>query len=102
MTKLSTQEERIMLVLWKLGNCTVAQIIDLYNDPKPSQNTIATFMGILEKKNYVRHRRIGRSYEYSAIVSKFDYSQFLLGQILLNYFDSDKSKMKIGVDFLDL
>ena len=36
MTKLSTQEERIMLVFWKLGNCTVAQIIELYNvlDPR--------------------------------------------------------------------
>jgi len=99
--KLTTQEEKLMLVLWRIGKGAMQDILQCYPDPKPAPNTLSTYLKILEEKNYVRHKRMGRQFEYAPIISKFEYQQILLKHILVHYSDLDKSKLKLSIDFID-
>lgn len=102
MLRLSTAEEKVMLVLWKFEYANVNQIVDLMPDPKPATNTISTFLAILEKKGYVTHSRKGRSFIYSPKISKLEYLSVHLKDLLVRYFNNDIEKFKNYIDVLNL
>lgn len=58
---LTDGEERIMQMLWSLGEGTVNDILAVIPEPKPKYTTVATFIKILENKGYVAHRSEGKS-----------------------------------------
>ena len=41
-----------MNMLWEQGSLFVREMVDLYPDPKPHFNTVATTIRILESKGY--------------------------------------------------
>ena len=45
---LTRGEEEVMQLLWRIGEATVAQIIEQMAEPKPKYTTVATFIKILE------------------------------------------------------
>ena len=47
---LTDGEERIMQMLWSLGEGTVNDILAVIPEPKPKYTTVATFIKILEIK----------------------------------------------------
>lgn len=57
---LTDGEERIMQMLWSLGEGTVNDILAVIPEPKPKYTTVATFIKILENKGYVAHRSEGK------------------------------------------
>ena len=62
---LTDGEERIMQMLWSLGEGTVNDILAVIPEPKPKYTTVATFIKILENKGYVAHRSEGKSYVFT-------------------------------------
>ncbi len=53
-TELSPLELEIMNIIWDLGECTSAQVIDEYNKIRPLANTtIRTVLSNIRKKGYV-------------------------------------------------
>ena len=68
---LTDGEERIMQMLWSLGEGTVNDILAVIPEPKPKYTTVATFIKILENKGYVAHRSEGKSYVFTPLVSFF-------------------------------
>lgn len=87
MDKLTKAEEEIMILIWKLGACTVSQIMGQLPEPKPAQTTVSSFVRILEKKGYVDHKTYGRTYEYYPIIEKSAYSRMKLKSLMTNYFE---------------
>lgn len=87
MEKLTKAEEEVMQLIWAIGPCTVSQLIEHMEDPKPPHSTISTFVRILEKKGFVDHKAYGRTYEYFAVIEKTDYSKFSLKKLVGSYFD---------------
>lgn len=81
-------EEQIMQILWSLGTGNVNSIIDKMEEPKPAYTTVATFMKILEEKEFVGRKLAGRSYTYYPEIAKEDYAQRVLRSAVADYFNS--------------
>lgn len=90
MIRLTPGEEQIMLRLWKLEKASVQQIVDLYTDKSVAYNTISTFIRILERKKFIKHRQKGRGFTYMPKISKEEYKEFLTSYLLEKYYDGDK------------
>lgn len=105
---LTERETEIMQMLWDRGPLFVREMLEIYPEPKPHFNTIATLVRILEEKGYVGHEKFGNSHRFYAIAQKSDFSRRSLAEVIRNYFnDSYKSAVsalaedqKISVDEL--
>ncbi len=95
--RLTKAEEDIMVIIWKLGPCTVSQIIAEMGGTKPPHSTISSIVRILEKKEFLSHKAYGRTYEYFPIIEQKDYSKFSISKLASNYF---KGSMQEMVSFL--
>jgi predicted transcriptional regulator len=94
MERLTPAEEQVMLKLWKINKGTVKDILLLYNDPKPAYNTTSTIVRILERKKFIKHSSKGKGFIYSAKISREKYRDFLLENLITNYFDNNLSALK--------
>lgn len=93
MKNLTKAEEQIMQVLWKSGNAFLRDIVDNMPNPKPHQNTVATLLKILVEKEFVSITVLGRQHQYSAAVTKEDYSKRTMKQIVKGYFEGSFSNL---------
>lgn len=93
MKTLTKAEEQIMQVLWKSGNAFLRDIVESMPNPKPHQNTVATLLKILVEKEFVTITVLGRQHQYSAAVSKEDYSKRTMKQIVKGYFEGSFSNL---------
>jgi predicted transcriptional regulator len=94
MTKrLTKAEEEIMLILWKLEEATIRDVMHELNDPDIPYTTISTVVRVLEKKRFVGHKAIGTTYLYHPVIEKKDYLRGYLSGIVSNYFDGSFSRM---------
>ena len=90
---LTRGEEEVMQVLWELGKGSVNDIIGRMPDPKPKYTTVATFIRILENKEFVRHETVGKGFVYYPAVAKEEYARTVVGNMLASYFDGSMSNM---------
>lgn len=93
MNKLAKREEQVMQVLWDLEKAFVKEIIEHFPDPKPHYNTISTIIRILQNKGFVGHEAFGKSHRYYPAISKEEYQQKALGEVVQNYFDNSVPKL---------
>jgi predicted transcriptional regulator len=90
---LTKAEEDIMQYIWQLGRCTVSNIIELMDEPKPPHSSVSTIVRILEKKGFIDHKSYGRTYEYFPLVTKDDYSRKSLSSLIANYFNGSPAEL---------
>lgn len=94
MTKqLTKAEEEIMLILWKLGESTIREVMTELNEPKTPYTTISTVVRVLEKKEFVGHKAVGTTYLYFPLVPKKEYLKGFLSGIVSNYFDGSPTRL---------
>ena len=94
MTKrLTKAEEEIMLILWKLGESTIRDVMTQLSEPHTPYTTVSTVVRVLEKKEFVGHKAVGTTYLYYPLVQKKDYLKGYLSGIVSNYFDGSFSRM---------
>jgi len=94
MTKrLTKAEEEIMLVLWKLEEATIRDVMKELDEPDTPYTTISTVVRVLEKKGYVDHRAVGTTYLYRPMLAKKEYLRGHLSGIAANYFNGSVSRM---------
>ncbi len=93
MKKLTKAEEEIMLILWRLGEALVRDIISQLEDPQTPYTTVSTVIRVLEKKNFVSHKSYGSTYLYFPLVSKKEYSNAQLKDFVGSYFNGSFSGM---------
>jgi len=80
-------------MFWHHGPSTVSQLIALMEEPHPPHSTISSIVRILEKKEFLTHKAYGRTYEYSPVVEKKQYSKFSLSRLVSNYFAGSMSEL---------
>ena len=83
---LTEKEAELMNMLWQKGPLLVRQMVDLYPDPKPHFNTVATTIRILETKGYVGHEVLGNSHRFFAIADKSEFRSKSIGDVIRNFF----------------
>jgi BlaI family penicillinase repressor len=93
MTPLTKAEEQVMMVLWKLGNGLLMEVVDNMPAPQPHKNTVATILKILVGKEFVEIENIGRIHRYHPRVSKEAYSKATLTGMAKGYFEGSFSNI---------
>lgn len=91
--RLTRAEEEIMLILWKLKEAIVRDVISKLEDPETPYTTVSTVIRILEKKGFVGHRAVGTTHLYYPLMSKKEYLKGYLTGIAKNYFDGSSSNL---------
>lgn len=86
MKELTKAEEQVMQVLWKLERAFVKDVLEALPEPKPAYTTVSTIIRILEQKGFVDYKAYGKSHEYFPIVAKDDYSKFIAGHLIKDYY----------------
>ncbi len=94
MKKLTQAEEQIMQVLWSLKEGGyVKDILELLEEPKPHNNTVATLLKILVEKGFVGIKNPNRNNLYYPIVSKSSYSKQSIEGLTERYFEGSYSNV---------
>ncbi len=75
---LTTAEEKLMTVLWKLDTFYMKDVMEQHPEPKPHQNTVSTYLKILVEKGFLGKVKEGRIFKYSAAIPFDDYRKYLL------------------------
>ena len=91
--QLTKAEEQIMQVLWDLKEASVKEVIEKLPVPKPAYNTVSTIIRILETKEFVHHKPVGRGFVYFPIIEKEAYSNQSLHKLMNGYFDGSFKSM---------
>ena len=87
MKKLTRVEDDVMQYIWDMDSCTVSQIIEKLDGPKPPHSTISSIVRILEKKGFVDHVAYGRTHVYRPIIPREQYKKNSLRSLITSYFD---------------
>ena len=66
---LSRRERQIVDALYKLGEATVGEVMDMMPDP-PSYSAVRATLRVLEEKGHVKHKQDGPRYLYMPTVSR--------------------------------
>ena len=82
-----------MLILWKLGESTIREVMTELNEPQTPYTTISTVVRVLEKKEFVGHKAVGTTYLYFPLVPKKEYLKGFLSGIVSNYFDGSPTRL---------
>ena len=68
---LSDAQLQIMNVVWDRGEVSVSEIWETLGARRPlARNTVQTMVTRLEEKGWIRHRTLGKTYLYAAVVSR--------------------------------
>ena len=86
--QLTSAEENIMQILWRLNEALVKDIIREMPAPRPAYNTVSTVIRVLEKKKFVAHKPEGNAHIYFPLVAEKEYRLFAFNRVFSNYFDS--------------
>lgn len=89
---LTKSEIQVMNILWDMPEGgSVYDILEHYDEPKPAYTTVATFLKILQNKEFVRAEKLqGRQQRFIPIVTKEEYTSQVLGEVKDNFFDGSK------------
>lgn len=91
--ELTKGEEEVMQILWEIGSGTINDIIARMDEPKPKYTTVATFVKLLENKEFVGHTAHGKSFIYSPRVERESYAGRRLDSMLSTYFGGSLSQL---------
>jgi predicted transcriptional regulator len=81
-------ELEMMNVIWRIGPCSVAQVMEQLSPKRElAYTSVSTIVRILEQKGYVISERAGRGHLYSAAVAKDDYQAMSLRHLVDNLFE---------------
>jgi len=93
MKSLTKAEEQVMQTLWELNQGFLKDIMDKMPEPKPHSNTVATILKILIEKGFVNYEVQGRNNLYKPAVSKAEYGQKSINQLVKGYFEGSPAKL---------
>lgn len=88
-SKLLTETElELMSILWKIGEGSVADVIDKLPEGRElAYTSVSTILRILEQKEVVKTRKEGRGHIYIPVLEKSDYEVKTVKHIVTKVFD---------------
>lgn len=89
---LPQSEEKVMTLLWEMGEASASQLIEKYPDPKPASTTVLTLLKRLADKGYVNYKVNGRTRIYFPNKNKEEYSSSKLNNFVRKFFNGSTSQ----------
>ena len=93
MVTLTKAEEKIMKILWGIGEGFIKDIIEQYPDPKPPYNSVSTIVRVLVQKEIVGFTAYGNSHQYHPLVTKEEYSKGQLSRLVKDYYNNSLTQV---------
>jgi predicted transcriptional regulator len=85
---LTATELEMMNVIWRLGPCSVHQVVEaLRPNRELAYTSVSTIVRILEQKGYVTSLKAGRGHVYEAAIDKETYQARSLERLVSHVFD---------------
>jgi len=95
---LTELELELMNVLWRKGRASVNDIREALAEERPlAYTSISTMMGILEKKGYVTHDTVGRTYVYAPLVERTRAQRSLIQNLLHRVFHGSPALLMLNI-----
>lgn len=86
---LTETELELMLILWRLREATVHEVLSALPGQRAMAYTSAsTIIRILERKGFVVSRKVGKAHLYSPLLTKQEYEARTLGHVVGRLFDN--------------
>lgn len=85
-SQLGSRERQILEIVFRLGEASVADVVSQMEDP-PAYDSVRTMLRLLERKGFVKHRRVGTKYVYRAKQSKAKVSKSALAHLMETFFE---------------
>ncbi len=92
MEKLTAQEEQAMLKAWQCEDFTVKDLLNMYTEA-PAYTTLASIVKNLEKKGYVKSRKVGTTLLYTPKIDQKQYKRQFMTSVVENYFRNSYKEM---------
>ena len=88
MVTLTKAEERIMKILWEIGDGFIKDIIEQFPDPKPPYNSVSTIVRVLVQKEIVGFKAFGNSHQYHPLITREEYKKSQLSRLVKDYYNN--------------
>jgi predicted transcriptional regulator len=92
---LTDHELRLMEVLWRSGEATVAEVTTRVGRPPLAYNTVLTTLRTLEQKGYVAHKEDGRAFVYRATIARTQAAESAVRQLLRRFFGDSPGQLAV-------
>lgn len=90
---LTKAEEKIMKILWGIGEGFIKDIIEQYPDPKPPYNSVSTIVRVLVQKEIVGFRAYGNTHQYYPLITREEYSKGQLSKLISDYYNNSLTEV---------
>ena len=89
---LTTAEEQIMKLLWKLERAFIRDLLNEFPDPKPAPTTVLTLLKRMIDKGFVSYKLFGNSREYYPLIKKSDYFSDHINGLIKDFFNNSTAQ----------
>jgi len=87
-------ELEVMQIIWDRGEATVRQVWEvLYPKRKLAYTTVATVIRQIEEKEFLTHRKEGRTFVYRALTERSAVSRGMVSEMLDGLFRGSASEL---------
>jgi predicted transcriptional regulator len=87
-----------MKILWERGESTVNELTDaLPRKSALAYSSVLTTVRILERKGYVKHRKEGRAFYYTAVIAEEEASQSEVRHVLSRFFGNSRERLVLSL-----
>jgi BlaI family transcriptional regulator, penicillinase repressor len=89
---LTSAEEQIMKLLWRLEKAFIRELLNEFPDPKPASTTVLTLLKRMIDKGFVSYKLFGNSREYYPLIKKTDYFSEHLNGLIKDFFNNSTAQ----------
>ena len=82
----------VMQIVWQWGQATIYDVLDHIGRKIP-YTSVASSMKSLEKRGFLSHQLVGRTFLYHPLTQKSEISHSMLRDLLERFFDNSASRL---------
>ncbi len=95
---LTENELEVMQVLWTQAPLKIADILEiLQRTPKPAYTSLLTLVQTMEKKGYIKHKKIGKAFVYVPILQQKKFLTSEIKRIAKRLFGGSPGKLVLNL-----
>ncbi|MGC1380914.1 MAG: BlaI/MecI/CopY family transcriptional regulator [Candidatus Baltobacteraceae bacterium] len=94
---LTDHELRLMEVLWRKRQATVADVVEALPPPPLAYSTVLTTLRTLERKGHVTHEEDGRAFVYRPSMPRSDAANSAVRHVLDRFFGSSPGALAVAL-----
>lgn len=91
--RLTAKEEALMNIFWEKGDLCIRDLVESLPEPRPNYKTIATQVGFLEEKGFLRRRPVANTFIYEVAISEKQYRGATIGDVVSRYYHNSYASL---------